>query len=660
MAARRFLGGRYSSSSSYLALKHLQRLERQANSSPQAAGVQARYSSSSSYLALKHLQRLERQANSSPQAAGVQAQYLKALNNVKPSEVVRRVESGIFASSTETAAEYVAALSKVRGTMHGLRGGAANDGGSRAAAAAAAVGESNGGWGLSDERPIHVMMSPPTLRQQIWRTVRSVLGLFLLFSFVGVALEDRGGSGGGIGRAMGMGLGKEPTPVMSTDKTFDDVKGAAEAKNDLKEVISFLKEPERFTKLGGKLPKGVLLTGPPGTGKTLLARAVAGEAGVPFFYASGSEFEEMFVGVGARRVRDLFTAAKKNSPCIVFIDEIDAIGGKRAAKDQSALKMTLNQLLVELDGFEQNDGVIVVAATNFPDSLDPALVRPGRFDRNVVVPLPSMKDREEILAHYLSKVPVDDDVKVNTLARGTPGASGAELSNLVNAAAVQASLSGSDRVSHDDLEWAKDKILMGAERRSLVMRPQEIWNTACHESGHALVALLTPGADPIHKATIIPRGRALGMVFQLPETDVVSLTRKQLLAKLDVCMGGRVAEELMFGSSEVTTGATSDMQSATTLARRMVMMYGFSTKNGLLYEEDVRKLGPETRELIDREVRRILDEAYERTMNLMSSNKKKLVSLATALKEYETLTGDELEDIVQGKALKRSPPQKNL
>jgi len=594
--------------------------------------------SSSQYLALKHLQRLEREANASPHSAGVQAQYLRALNKIRPDEVVNRVESGLFASNKETSAEYIAALSR-------SNGGASL--GTRTVA--------GGQLGLSDERPIHVAMAQPTFKQQLWRTARSVLGIVLLFSFLGVALEERGGGGGGIGRAMGMGLGKEPVPVTSKER-FDDVKGAHEAKDDLREIISFLQEPERFTKLGGKLPKGVLLTGPPGTGKTLLARACAGEAGVPFFYAAGSEFEEMFVGVGARRVRDLFTAAKKNAPCIVFIDEIDAIGGKRAMKDQSALKMTLNQLLVELDGFEKNEGVIVVAATNFPDSLDPALVRPGRFDRNVVVPLPSLKDREDILGHYLSKIPLAADVDARTLARGTPGASGAELSNLVNAAAVQASLEGHDEVSHQDLEWAKDKIFMGAERKSLAMRPQEIWNTACHESGHALVALLTPGADPIHKATIIPRGRALGMVFQLPENDVVSLTRTQLLAKLDVCMGGRVAEELMFGRSEVTTGATSDMQSATNLARRMVMQFGFSAKNGLLYEDDVRRLGPETRELIDSEVRKLLDEAYARTMALMSGNKHKLVRLATALREYETLSGAELSDIVNGKPLSRKAP----
>lgn len=585
---------------------------------------------------MKHVQRLEREANASPQSAAAQAAYLRALNSIKPAEVIRRVESGLFAANKETAGEYVSALNRTNQL-------------------AAAGGLNANGVGLSDSRPLHVVMSQPSMKSQMWRTLRSVLGIFLLFSFIGVALEDKGGGGGGIGRSLGMGMSKEVTPVLMTDTTFENVKGAREAKHELSEIVSFLKEPGRFTKLGGKLPKGVMLTGPPGTGKTLLARAVAGEAGVPFFYASGSEFEEMFVGVGARRVRDLFKAAKEHAPCIVFIDEIDAIGGKRALKDQQALKMTLNQLLVELDGFEKNEGVIVLAATNFPDSLDPALIRPGRFDRNVTVPLPNMMDREEILGLYLSKVPLADDVSPNVLARGTPGASGADLSNLVNIAALQASVNGHDVVTHADLEWAKDKILMGPERKSMVMQPKEIWNTSCHESGHALVALLTPGADPIHKATIIPRGRALGMVFQLPEHDVLSLTRRQIEAKLDVCMGGRVAEELMFGKDCVTTGATSDMQSATSLARRMVMMYGYSEKVGLVYEDDIRRLSPETQQIIDREVRKLLGDSYSRTMRLMSKNKRQLVTLATALRDHETLSGAQLQDLLNGKTLPSAP-----
>jgi ATP-dependent metalloprotease len=327
----------------------------------------------------------------------------------------------------------------------------------------------------------------------------------------------------------------------------------------------------------------MLLMGPPGTGKTLLARAIAGEAGVPFFYASGSEFEEMYVGVGARRVRDLFEAAKARTPCIIFIDEIDAIGSTRQLKEQGAMKMTLNQLLVEMDGFEQNNGVIVIGATNFADVLDSALLRPGRFDKHVTVPLPDVAGRKEVLDHYLSTIPVDDDVSVDVLARGTPGMSGAELSNLVNQAALKASLDGEDAVTHAVLEYAKDKILMGAERKSALISPESARLTAYHEGGHALVATKTKGAHPIHKATIMPRGQALGMVMQLPTGDQTSMSRRQMLADLDVCMGGRVAEEVVFGADEVTSGASSDLMQATRLAREMVTKWGMTDGVGPVF-----------------------------------------------------------------------------
>ena len=591
---------------------------------------------SSSYLQNKHIERLEREANGNPHNAAAQVQYLQALNKIRPAEVIKRVESGLFATNKQTAREYVAALSNTSGVQSSLT-------------------SSIGGGSMTE--PISVRLAQPPFKEQFFSIFQKMLGVCIVIAGASYFLEREKSSGGSLGRAMGMGVSKERKPVMHCDKTFADVKGAEEAKNDLREIIEFLRNPERFQRLGGKLPKGVLLTGPPGTGKTLLAKCVAGEAKVPFFYASGSEFEEMFVGVGARRIRDLFKAARAHSPCIVFIDEIDAIGGKRSMKDQSALKMTLNEMLQQLDGFESDgSNVIVVAATNFPDSLDPALVRPGRFDRNVVVPLPSLKDREEILKLYLQNIPTDPDLDVSVLARGTPGCSGAELSNMINAAAIQASVDGKEFLSQADIEYAKDKILMGAERKSYVMRPQEIWNTACHEGGHALVALLTPGADPIHKATIIPRGRSLGHVLQLPENDVVSLTRKQIRCKLDVMFGGRVAEELMFGKDNVTTGATNDMQQATNLARRCVMQFGFSDSEdqgvmGLMYEDDVRRLGPETRERIDKEVKEMLQGAYNRTMRLMRNNKPKLLTLANALKEYETLTGSELEDLIQGKKL---------
>eukprot|EP00938_MAST-03A_sp_MAST-3A-sp1_P002788 g2788.t1 len=592
--------------------------------------------SSSSYLRSKHIERLEREANGNPSNAAAQVQYLQALNKVRPAEVIKRVESGLFATNKATAKEYVQALSSTSG-VSGTTGLAAMNS------------------GLSE--PINVRLAQPPLKDKMFDVLQKMLGVAIFIGIATYFLEREKSSGGSIGRAMGMSIGKDRKPIMQSDKSFADVKGAEEAKNDLREVISFLRSPEKFQRLGGKLPKGVLLTGPPGTGKTLLAKCVAGEAKVPFFYASGSEFEEMFVGVGARRIRDLFKSARAHSPCIVFIDEIDAIGGKRAMKDHQALKMTLNQLLVELDGFDESENVVIIGATNFPDSLDPALVRPGRFDRNVVVPLPSLKDREDIIELYLQNIPTDPDLDVSVLARGTPGSSGAELYNMVNAAAIQASIEGKTCLTQEDLEFAKDKILMGAERKSFVMRPQEVWNTCCHEGGHALIAMLTPGADPIHKATIIPRGRSLGHVLQLPEQDVVSLTRTQIMARIDVCMGGRVAEELMFGRNRVTTGATNDMQQATNLARRCVMQFGFSDDEeggvmGLMYEDDVRRLGEETRTRVDNEVKEMLQAAYDRTMRLMTRNKSKLLTLANALKEYETLSGSELQDLIQGKKLK--------
>ena len=373
-------------------------------------------------------------------------------------------------------------------------------------------------------------------------------------------------------------------------KTFNDVKGCDEAKQELQEIVEYLKNPDLFTRLGGKLPKGVLLSGPPGTGKTLLARAVAGEAGVPFFYRAGSEFEEMFVGVGSKRVRQLFSAAKKKTPCIVFIDEIDAVGTSRKAFETQSRK-TLNQLLTEMDGFEQNEGIIVIAATNIPEQLDPALTRPGRFDRLIHVPNPDIGGRREILAHYLSDKPVEADVDVESLARGTSGFSGAELFNLVNMACVQAAVTGETTITSELLDWAKDRIVMGVERKSAVLTEESKRLTAYHEAGHAIVALRTPGAMPVHKATIVPRGSALGMVTQLPDKDETSITRKQLLARLDVCMGGRVAEELIFGKDEVTTGALSDLQQATRLATYMVGEVGLSSLVGPVHVDSMSKGG---------------------------------------------------------------------
>eukprot|EP00241_Pyramimonas_parkeae_P002514 CAMPEP_0114254554 /NCGR_PEP_ID=MMETSP0058-20121206/17045_1 /TAXON_ID=36894 /ORGANISM="Pyramimonas parkeae, CCMP726" /LENGTH=514 /DNA_ID=CAMNT_0001368789 /DNA_START=26 /DNA_END=1571 /DNA_ORIENTATION=- len=447
-------------------------------------------------------------------------------------------------------------------------------------------------------------------------------------------------------------------------KTFADVKGCDEAKRELQEIVQYLKDPAKFTRLGGQLPKGVLLTGPPGTGKTLLARAVAGEAGVPFFYRAGSEFEEMFVGVGSRRVRSLFAAAKQKMPCIVFIDEIDAIGASRKSWESHTRK-TLNQLLVEMDGFENNDGIIVLAATNLPETLDSALTRPGRFDRHIQVPNPDVKGRQQIIEHYLQDKPVDSGVDAHLLARGTPGFSGADLYNLINVAdGDPAAIEDADRISSKLLDAAKDRVMMGAERKTAVMSEENRKLTAYHEGGHAIVAINTVGAHPIHKATIMPRGNALGMVMQVPEKDETSFSRQQMLAKLDVCMGGRVAEEMIFGADHVTSGATSDLKQATNLARYMVMNCGMSDLVGPIYIESGKgsKVSLETERNVDMEVRRLLKEAYQRVTTLLKQKEEDLHKVATALLDHETLTAQEIADCLAGKlsTVATSPPSSHI
>ena len=443
---------------------------------------------------------------------------------------------------------------------------------------------------------------------------------------------------------------KDTVPEKSLKK-FKDVKGCDEAKDELAEIVEYLRNPDKFTRLGGKLPKGVLLTGPPGTGKTLLARAVAGEADVPFFYRSGSEFEEMFVGVGSKRVRQLFAAAKKKTPCIVFIDEIDSIGTSRKSIENQHRK-TLNQLLTEMDGFEQNDGIIVLAATNIPEALDPALTRPGRFDRMVHVPNPDIGGRREILEHYLEDKPTTSDVDVDRIARGTTGFSGAELFNLVNMAAVQAAMADAPAITAADLDWARDRVLMGAERKSAVLSEENRRLTAYHEAGHALVALKSNAALPIHKATIMPRGSALGMVTQLPDKDETSVNRKQLMAKLDVCMGGRLAEELIFGPDEVTTGASGDLQQATRLAFFMISDVGMNSSLGPVHLSSIRGgnsargASGSTESAVDGEVIKLLKESQTRVQKLLKSNLGDLHTIAKALMEKETLTGNEIRALI--------------
>jgi cell division protease FtsH len=469
-----------------------------------------------------------------------------------------------------------------------------------------------------------------------------------------------------------MGFGKSKAKLLTENKnrvTFEDVAGVDEAKEELSEIVDFLKEPGKFQRLGGKIPKGALLVGPPGTGKTLLARAIAGEAGVPFFSISGSDFVEMFVGVGASRVRDMFEQAKKNAPCIIFIDEIDAVGRHRGAGlggGNDEREQTLNQLLVEMDGFEASEHIILIAATNRPDVLDPALLRPGRFDRQIVVPNPDITGREKILRVHMKNVPLAADVETKTIARGTPGFSGADLANLVNEAALMAARKNRRMVTMRDFEDAKDKVMMGAERKSMVMTEEEKRMTAYHEGGHAIIALNVPNTDPVHKATIIPRGRALGMVMQLPERDKLSMSYEQMTSRLAILFGGRVAEELIFGKEHVTSGASSDISQATKLARAMVTKWGFSDKLGVVEygenQEEVflghsvarnQNVSEATAEIIDAEVKRLTQQGFEEARRILTERIEDLHTLAKAMLEYETLSGDEIIDVLKGIAPKR-------
>ncbi|HWT52877.1 MAG TPA: ATP-dependent zinc metalloprotease FtsH [Caulobacter sp.] len=488
-----------------------------------------------------------------------------------------------------------------------------------------------------------------------------VVGVWLFFM-----RQMQGGAKGA------MGFGKSKARLLTENKnriTFEDVAGVDEAKEELQEVVDFLKDPAKFQRLGGKIPKGALLVGPPGTGKTLIARAVAGEAGVPFFTISGSDFVEMFVGVGASRVRDMFEQAKKNAPCIIFIDEIDAVGRHRGAGlggGNDEREQTLNQLLVEMDGFEANEGIILIAATNRPDVLDPALLRPGSFDRQVVVPNPDVAGREKIIRVHMKNVPLAADVDVKTLARGTPGFSGADLANLVNEAALMAARKNRRMVTMSDFEQAKDKVMMGAERRSMAMNEEEKKLTAYHEGGHAIVALNVPLADPVHKATIVPRGRALGMVMQLPEGDRYSMKYQQMTSRLAIMMGGRVAEEIIFGKENITSGASSDIKAATDLARNMVTRWGYSDLLGTVAYGDnqdevflghsvarTQNVSEETARLIDSEVKRLVQYGLDEARRILNEKIEDLHTLGKALLEYETLSGEEIAGVLKGVAPKR-------
>lgn len=489
-----------------------------------------------------------------------------------------------------------------------------------------------------------------------------ILGIFMFFM-----RQMQGGAGGGKGGPMS--FGKSKAKLLSQDQiktTFADVAGCDEAKEEVEELVDFLRDPTKFQRLGGMIPRGVLMVGPPGTGKTLLAKSIAGEAKVPFFSISGSDFVEMFVGVGASRVRDMFEQAKKQAPCIIFIDEIDAVGRSRGTGmggGNDEREQTLNQLLVEMDGFEANEGIIVIAATNRPDVLDPALMRPGRFDRQVTVGLPDIRGREHILGVHLRKVPLADDVKPQLIARGTPGFSGADLANLVNESALFAARRNKRLVSMEELELAKDKIMMGAERKSMVMTDKEKLNTAYHESGHAIIGLVVPSHDPVYKVTIIPRGRALGVTMFLPEEDRYSLSRQQILGQICSLFGGRIAEEMTLGPNGVTTGASNDIKRATELAHNMVAKWGLSDEMGpIMYDEDESHQflgGPgqggskmksgDTTTRLDKEVRKIIDDCYEQARQILTDNRDKLDAMAEALMKYETIDANQLKDIMEGR-----------
>jgi ATP-dependent metalloprotease len=617
-----------------------------------------RQSRAASSVSQNLLASLEKTANNNPQSATAQNAFYSALIRAGHYDIlVERYDSGRYATSPSVDNLYSRAIEKVGQSESGS--GASDE---NAHIAGQAIASTTRGGNVSVSRkgsggrkePLYVVVDE-TVGSTIFKWVKFLL-IFAASCYLSLVVLTFLVDATGVIKKVGGAQDNQAKPEMQKTR-FTDVHGCDEAKEELQELVEFLKAPEKFSTLGGKLPKGVLLTGPPGTGKTLLARAVAGEAGVPFFYMSGSEFDEVYVGVGAKRVRDLFTQARGKSPAIIFIDELDAIGGKRNERDAAYAKQTLNQLLTELDGFDQDTGVIIIGATNFPQSLDKALTRPGRFDRNVVVGLPDVRGRISILKHHLKNIRIDGEVDATVLARGTPGFSGAELENICNQAAVRASKNKAKRVTMDDLTWAKDKVLMGAERRSAVIQQKDKVMTAYHEGGHALVAMLTKETTPLYKATIMPRGHALGLTQMLPELDKVSETRAEMMAQIDVCMGGKVAEELIYGPDQVTTGASSDIQSATRIAHMMVTQAGMSDKLGNVdLNSDYARLSSETKQLIESEVRRLVEEGHARATKLLNDNREGLERLANALVEYETLSKEEMEAAVRGEKLSPKKP----
>ncbi|PGG96444.1 ATP-dependent metalloprotease [Blastomyces parvus] len=611
----------------------------------------------------------ERTANSKPHSVSAQNAFYNALLRANmPAIIIERYRSGKYASDGFSEATYLKALERVGGldASAGFRppqnqfqsqNQNLNNDQLQAVGQAVAAHMNGGQVALSakkdgtgaKESPLYVVVEE-SLSSSIYRWVKFIF-IFLLFTYVSFVVINIIADTTGILKNV---RGSQPNEAQPQHQQvrFSDVHGCDEAKEELQELVEFLTNPERFNTLGGKLPKGVLLVGPPGTGKTLLARAVAGEAGVPFFYMSGSEFDEVYVGVGAKRVRELFNQARTKAPAIIFIDELDAIGAKRNERDAAYVKQTLNQLLTELDGFSQSTGVIIIAATNYPKLLDKALTRPGRFDRRVVVGLPDVRGRVDILKHHMKNVLISTDVDTTVIARGTPGFSGADLENLVNQAAIHASKNKQTKVGPKDFDWAKDKIMMGAEARSRVMREKDKLLTAYHEAGHALVAYFSPAATPLYKITIVPRGMSLGTTHFLPEMDIVSRNYTEFLADIDVSMGGKAAEELVFGPENVTSGISSDLQHATNTAFSMVTQYGYSKKLGSIdLITNYKTLSSETKQEIEAEVRRLVEEASLRATAILTEHRKELELLTKALMEYETLTKDEMEKVLKGEKL---------
>ncbi|KAI9725796.1 MAG: hypothetical protein M1828_002425 [Chrysothrix sp. TS-e1954] len=615
------------------------------------------------------LAHLELTAHNNPSSASSQNAFYTALLRANmPSILVERYETGRYATNAACDAMYHRALERMSQSSSSEAMSSENyDSGMQRGStqqqlrdvARSVVAPMRGGnqvastsAGETGDRtnPLHVTVGE-TRGAYLFKMFKFIVG-YAFFAYVILILVQFAGEASGVMKRVGGSNNAEVKPEQQTAR-FDDVKGCDEAKDELREVVDFLRSPDKYNQLGGKLPKGVLMIGPPGTGKTLLARAVAGEAGVPFFYMSGSEFDEVYVGVGAKRVRELFTNAKAKAPAIVFIDELDAVGGKRNERDASYHMQTLNQMLTELDGFDQTSGVVFIAATNFPQMLDKALTRPGRFDRQIQVSLPDVRGRLDIINHYLQKMKVSADIDRQAIARGTPGFSGADLENLVNQAAVHASKEGAKDVAMYNLDWAKDRVMMGAEKKSMVVQESEKLMTAYHEAGHTIVSMFTSGCDPLYKVTIMPRGHALGITFSLPDMDVHSQTKKQLHGFLDLAMGGKMAEEIVYGPDMVTSGCSSDLQNATGQAYEMVATYGMSDALGSVGFDNkmYRELSGTMKDKIDSEVRKKLDEALERARTLLLSKRKELDLLAEALMKYETLTKAEVELVIQGKPL---------